>query len=43
MLFVYNILHAVIVSINTREMVRSIFEVKEKMIVKDKMIKDEEL
>ena len=42
MLFVYNILHAMIASINTTEMV-SIFEVKEKMIVKDKMIKDEEL
>ena len=43
MLFVYNILHAMIVSINTTEMVRIIFEVKERMIIKEKMIKDEEL
>ena len=32
-----------IISINTTEMVRSIFEVKDKMIIKDKTIKDEEL
>ena len=30
-------------SINTTEMVRSIFEVKERMIIKEKTLKNEEL